>query len=99
MEGAITPFTCKEGGGHEEDTADTEDGKDAGIVQSGRHAEGSAMLLQAANQGDEEAIAVLTQLGDEAAKKQKEMMFKLEALATNGDKRAIEMLKQLAESS
>ena len=69
------------------------------LLESGRHAEGSAMLLQAANQGDEEAIAVLTQLGDEAAKKQKEMMFKLEALATNGDKRAIEMLKQLAESS
>jgi hypothetical protein len=52
-------------------------------------------LRAAADQGDEQALLTLDELGAEAKAKEKAALFKLRALASNDDARARTLLEQL----
>ena len=67
------------------------------LLESERSApdEAAEYLRKAAEQGDEQATELLSQLGKEAEEKRKEAMFKLKALASSGDERAKAMLVEL----
>eukprot|EP00908_Phaeocystis_cordata_P018780 Transcript_30241.p1 GENE.Transcript_30241~~Transcript_30241.p1 ORF type:complete len:307 (+),score=108.38 Transcript_30241:251-1171(+) len=66
------------------------------LLELGRPAEAAEVLRQAAAQGDEEAAATLTQLGQEATSKAEEARMKLAHLASEGDPRARAMLERLS---
>jgi len=70
--------------------------RDLGLVllELGRPVEAADELSQAAQAGDDEAAAVLTQLGEEAKAQEAEARAKLEELAQLGDPRAMRMLQE-----
>jgi len=72
--------------------------RDLGLVllDLGQPAEAAEELRQAADAGDEEARAVLQQLGAEAQSKEAEARAKLKELAELGDPRAAQILKELS---
>ncbi|KOO53018.1 hypothetical protein Ctob_015519 [Chrysochromulina tobinii] len=57
--------------------------------------EAAEWLRAAADQGDEQALLTLDELGAEAKAKEKAALFKLRALASNDDARARTLLEQL----
>ena len=65
------------------------------IGRSGASSEAAALLRKGADAGDEEAKSILVALAAEAKQQAEHARFQLEALATKGDPRAIEMLAQL----
>lgn len=65
------------------------------LLQSDRAAEAATYLRLAHGQGDEEAGATLDALRREAEGLREKAIFKLRALAANGDARATAMLEQL----
>ena len=67
------------------------------LLEQGRSVKAAEQLHKAAQQGDDEATAVLTRLGEEAKEKRKEAMKQLRVMAEQGDPRAVAMLKQLEE--
>jgi len=71
--------------------------RDLGLVllELGQPVEAAEELRQAAQAGDDEAAAVLTQLGEEAKAQEAEAISKLEELAQLGDPRAMRMLQEL----
>jgi hypothetical protein len=66
------------------------------LLELRRAGEAAPFLHQAAEGGDAQAQATLSQLGQEAAAKQKQMHEKLVMMAAAGDTRAVEMLRELA---
>lgn len=65
--------------------------------RSGAASEAAGLLRVAADRGDDEAKEILAALGAEAKQQAEHARFRLEALATTGDPRAIEILNQLRE--
>ena len=65
------------------------------IGRSGASSEAAALLRKGADAGDDEAKSILVALAAEAKQQAEHARFQLEALATKGDPRAIEMLAQL----
>ena len=58
-----------------------------------RAGEAAEHLRDAARRGDEDAAGALSSLSNEARQKQEQALFKLRAMASAGDARAVEMLK------
>ena len=69
------------------------------LLQSERAAEAAGYLRMAHGQGDEEAGSTLDALRREADALREQAVFKLKALAANGDARAKAMLEQLEAES
>ena len=65
------------------------------LLQSERAGEAAEYLRMAHGQGDEDAGATLEDLRREADAAREQAVFKLKALAANGDARARAMLEQL----
>ena len=66
------------------------------LIETGRAAEAAPFLNDAAQSGDEEAMATLAHLCQEAEAKQLEAREKLIEMASAGDPRAAEMLRELS---
>jgi TPR repeat protein len=66
-------------------------------LEQNNHTAAAEVLLKASQLGDEEATSMLKSMGEEAERKRKEAILKLQVMAERGDERARGMLEELRQ--